>query len=90
MEYKKKFIIIGNSNAITYKEVFPLLKDNKVWLGYNYVKEFKKPDGTIKKFGNICWFTNLDIDKRHEELILWKKYKGNEKDRRNQMENMVL
>lgn len=80
MEYKKKFIIIGNSNAITYKEVFPLLKDNKVWLGYNYVKEFKKPDGTIKKFGNICWFTNLDIDKRHEELILWKKYKGNEKE----------
>lgn len=74
IEHDKKFIIIGNSNAITYKEVFPLLKDNKVWLGNNYVKEFRKPDGTIQKFGNICWFTNLDIDKRHEELILWKKY----------------
>lgn len=74
IEYNKKFVIIGNKNAITYKEFFPLLKDNKVWIGYNNVKEFLKPDGSIQKFGNIGWFTNLDINKRHEELILYKKY----------------
>lgn len=74
MEYNKKFLIIGNKNAITYKEFFPLLKNDKVWIGHNNVKDFKQPDGTIKKFGNIGWFTNLDIPKRHEELILWKKY----------------
>ena len=78
MEYNKKFLIIGSMNAISYKEVFPLIKENKLWLGYNYVKEFIQPDGTIKKFGNILWYTNLDIDKRHEPLILTKNYKGNE------------
>ena len=74
MEHKKKFLIIGNKNAITYKEFFPLLKDNEVWLGCTNVKEFLQPDGSIKKFGNIGWFTNLDVAKRHEKLILWKKY----------------
>lgn len=74
MKYKKKFVIIGNQNAITYKEVFPLLKTNEVWPGYNHVKEFLQSDGSMKKFGNIQWFTNLDISKRHEELILYKKY----------------
>lgn len=74
IEYKKKFVIIGNKNAITYKEIFPLLKDNKMWIGYNNVKEFKKPDGTIQKFGNVGWFSNLDIDKRNEEMILYKTY----------------
>lgn len=74
MEHKKKFLIIGNKNAITYKEFFPLLKDNEVWLGCTNVKEFLQPDGSIKKFGNIGWFTNLDVAKRHEKLILWKHY----------------
>ena len=74
MEYDKRFLIIGNKNAITYKEFFPLLKENKVWIGYTNVKEFVQPDGSIKKFGNIGWFTNLDIAKRHEKLILWKNY----------------
>ena len=74
MKHKKKFLIIGNKNAIAYKEFFPLLKNNEVWLGYTNVKEFLQPDGSIKKFGNIGWFTNLDIEKRHEKLILWKKY----------------
>ena len=78
MEYNKQFLIIGNKNAITYKEFFPLLKENKVWLGYTSPKEFVQPDGSIKKFGNIGWFTNLDIDKRHEELILWKKFNQEE------------
>ena len=78
MEHQKKFIVIGNQNAITYKEIFPLLKDDDVWLGSTHPKEFIQRDGTTKKFGNICWFTNLDIKKRHEELILVKKYVGHE------------
>lgn len=78
MEHQKKFIVIGSQNAITYKEFFPLLKDNKVWLGSTHPKEFIQRNGMVKKFGNICWFTNLDIKKRHEELILVKKYAGHE------------
>lgn len=78
LEANKKFVILGNMNAITYKEVFPLLKDDKVWLGFSHPKEFIQRNGTIKKFGNICWFTNLDIKKCHEELILFKKYAGHE------------
>lgn len=74
MEHEKKFLIIGNKNAITYKEFFPLLKDDEVWIGCTNVKEFLQPDGSIKKFGNIGWFTNLDVAKRHEKLILWKHY----------------
>lgn len=74
MEYDKKFLIIGNKNAITYKEVFPLLKNGSMWLGCNNVKAFIQPDGSIKKFGNIGWFTNLDVVKRHEKLTLQKAY----------------
>lgn len=74
MEHKKKFLIIGNKNAITYKEFFPLLKYDEVWIGCTNVKEFLQPDGSVKKFGNIGWFTNLDVAKRHEKLILWKNY----------------
>ena len=74
MKYKKKFLIIGNQNAITYKEIFPLIRDNKIWLGYNYVKEFKQPNGLLKKFGNIVWFTNIPHNKRNEKLILIAKY----------------
>lgn len=77
MEHGKKFIIIGSKNAITYKEFFPLLKDDKVWIGCNNVHEFAQPDGTFKKFGNIGWYTNLDITKRHEDLILWQRYYNN-------------
>ena len=73
-EYKKKFLIIGDLNWVTYKIIFPLLKNNEMWMGYSAVKEFMQPDGTIKKFGNKLWFTNLDIKKRHEKLILWKNY----------------
>ncbi len=78
MEHKKKFLIIGSQNAIAYKEIFPLLRNNKMWLGINVVKEFIQPDGSIKKFGNICWFTNLDHGKRHKDLILTKKYSPEE------------
>lgn len=76
-KYNKKFIFIGPQNIITYKEVFPLIKDNKLWLGYTHPKEFITPGGT-QKFGNICWFTNLETKKRTEDLLLFRKY--NEKD----------
>ena len=68
MDADKKFLIIGNQNAITYKEIFPYLKENKMWLGYHNVKTFKQYDGSEKDFGNVCWFTNLDIKKRHDTL----------------------
>ena len=73
-KYHKDFLIIGNMNAVTYKEIFPLIKENKLWLGYTHPKEFFKPDGTKKKFGNIMWYTNLDIPKRHHDLDMWKDY----------------
>lgn len=73
-EYDKKFIVVGSMNAITYKECFKLIKENRMWLGMNYIKEFVKPDGTTQKFGNINWFTNLEHEKRNEELILYRNY----------------
>lgn len=80
VEYDKKFIIIGNKNAITYKEIFPLIKDNKIWLGEMVPSDFMTPDGKLsgKLSGLTRWFTNLDIKKRHEDLILIRKY--NEED----------
>ena len=77
-KYDKQFIIIGDLNWITYKEIFPLIKDNKLWLGYTKVKEFKQPDGTYKKFGNKLWYTNVDTKKRHHKLetvYRWRKRK---------------
>ena len=87
MEYDKKFIIIGNKNAITYKEIFHLIKENKIWLGYRNInkdmwlilpekeeKYEKFIDGKKLKHIMACWFTNFDISKRHEELILYKNY----------------
>lgn len=71
-----KFSLIGNMNALHYKDIFPLILNNKLWLGYNSVKVFAKPDGTTQEFGNIVWYTNFDIDKRHTELILTKKYES--------------
>ncbi|MHB9296603.1 putative site-specific DNA-methyltransferase (adenine-specific) [Pillotina sp. SPG140] len=91
VEYEKKFLIIGSQNAITYKEIFKLIKENKLWLGYDNggTKWFKVPiDYDIKtetrikienntkyfSMGSVMWFTNLDTKKRHEDLILYKKY----------------
>ena len=74
MDYGKKFIIIGNQNALTYKEIFQLIKDNKIWLGLNFVKAFEKPNGDIQKFGNISWFTNIENKKRTEPIDLYKRY----------------
>ncbi len=89
-EHRKSFIVIGNQNAITYKEIFPLLRDNEIWLGDKsgdmafMVPEYYEARETRywedengqkwRSLGNICWFTNLDIKKRHEELILVKRY----------------
>lgn len=72
----KKFVIVGDLNSITYKEVFPLILSNKVWSGYSHPKEFstKFDGGDTRKFGNKMWFTNLEIKKRYEDLILYKNY----------------
>ena len=92
--YEKKFLIIGSKNAASNKEIFPLIQDNKLWLGYSKGDlEFQVPDHyppkehryrmdeNGKKFyslGNAGWFTNLDIEKRHENLILYKTYSEKE------------
>lgn len=90
MEYGKKFVIIGNINAVTYKEFFPLIQQNIVWAGFSFNKtmEFVMPedyqlknkgfvDSEGKKHGfvpGIAWYTNLDIKKRHERLELYATY----------------
>lgn len=75
MKHKKKFLIIGNKNAITYKDFFPLLKNDDVRIGYNNPSEFITPNGRTKKLNGLTrWFTNLDVAKRPEKLILRKKY----------------
>lgn len=94
MQYEKKFLIIGSQNNVTYKEVFQLIMNNKVWLGYKSGDmAFKVPsdyearetrywqDQTGQKWrslGNICWFINLDHNKRHEELDLVCRYSPEE------------
>lgn len=94
MKYEKKFVIIGSQNAITYKEIFTYIKANQLWLGSSLsfakfrVPDYYEPRATRfwvdetgqkwRSMGNICWFTNLDIAKRHEELILYKSYNSEE------------
>ena len=78
MEHEKKFLIIGSLNAVKYSECFPFIMNNQMWLGNNNVHDFMQPDGTVKKFGNINWYTNLDFAKRHEKIILWKEYNDKE------------
>lgn len=86
VKHKKKFLIIGNTNAVTYLEIFPLIKDNSVWLGctnFNVGMFFEVPDNwkqfhhidtqTGKKMARVstsCWYTNLDHGRRHEPLNL--------------------
>ena len=96
-EYNKDFLIIGNVNAISYKEVFPMIKENKMWLGvssfnkgmyfgvpydYTYADTYKfdreRNGKKVMRVSSICWFTNLDHKKRHEELLLYKKYNEEE------------
>ena len=71
VEANKQFLIIGNMNAITYKEVFPLIKANKIWLGVSSgAREYIKPDGTFQKMGNTIWFANIDHGRRHQNFPL--------------------
>lgn len=92
MQYGKKFLIIGNVNSITYKEVFPLIKDNRIWLGPSITsgdRKFNVPDDyplnaagcgvdtNGRKFirvKGVRWYTNLDHNKRHEEMDLVRLY----------------
>ena len=101
VEYDKKFVVIGNKNAIPYKEIFPLIKGGKLWVGHTsmsqdllfdvpiqYAQEllknkklgsaYKIVDGIVKGRSQSIWFTNLDHKKRHEDLILYKKYSPDE------------
>ena len=99
VKYNKKFIILSNMNAITYREFFPLIKKNMVWAGYGFNKSMVyrtpypnlleanrkfviskgyNPDDGYVKVPAICWFTNLDIERRHDKLILYKKYSEKE------------
>lgn len=93
VEYNKKFIIIGRETAITYKEIFTLLRDGIVWLGYNngdmefLVPDYYEPRETryreengqkYRSLGNIIWLTNIDIPKRHDDIIVYKSYSPEE------------
>ncbi|WP_066439974.1 adenine-specific methyltransferase EcoRI family protein [Chryseobacterium sp. CCH4-E10] len=98
IKYDKKFLIIGNINAITYKEIFKLIKENKIWLGVHLgrgISGFIVPEhyelygsevridnlgNRIVSPNNCLWLTNLDIAKRHEDIVLSKTYFGNESD----------
>lgn len=89
--FDKKFIIIGHQNAITYKDVFPLIKENRMWLGYgfkggatHFITHYKDhatagdhKEGMVRVSG-VVWYTNLDHNKRHSEIILVQRYHGNE------------
>lgn len=88
MNHQKKFLIIGHQNAITYKEIFSYIKNNQLWLGYGFsgnaahffaphYNDYATASNHIKgmiRVSGVVWFTNLDHNKRHEELILYKTY----------------
>ena len=76
VRYEKKFLIIGNMNAITYKDIFPLIRDGKLWIGHNQIRgmKFVKPDGTEQRMGYVAWFTNLEYEKLKEDMVLTKSY----------------
>jgi len=94
VKHEKQFLIIGNTNAIAFKEIFPLIKNNKLWLGctnFNVGMFFEVPDNwehfhhidqkTGKKIARVsaaCWFTNLDYQERYEDLVLYKSYSPDE------------
>ncbi|MEW1963874.1 adenine-specific methyltransferase EcoRI family protein [Micrococcus sp. NPDC078436] len=92
IKYDKKFLVIGNMNAVTYKEIWPHVEQNRIWLGVTRagtgqmwfrinddfpVKSGQRTDENGQRWqtiGSSAWFTNLDHTKRHEDLILYKKY----------------
>lgn len=91
VRYEKKFLIIGHQNAITYKEMFPLIMSNQVWLGFgfaggaaHFISKYEDTaaagdhkEGMIRVSG-VVWFTNLDLKKRHQGLPLYKRYNPEE------------
>ena len=95
-EYGKKFLIVGTWNAITYKEIFKLIKEDELWIGVNSNRNFSGfivpkhyslhgTEARVDEDGNrivstntTCWFTNIDLKKRHEDLILYKTYNPQE------------
>ena len=94
MNLGKKFLIIGTIGMVTYEEIFPMVKEDKMWLGYTHPQHFETPltrvedekkqfeeNGTIyQTFGNTVWFTNLEHDKRKEDLYLGGTYAHHEKE----------
>ena len=102
VKHNKRFLVIGSMNAVTYKEIFPLIRTGKLWLGrgpagrdmlFDVPKEYARTlvetrkegsayrlvDGAVKgRLGNAGWFTNLDHSKRHEELVLYRRYSPHE------------
>ena len=70
----KKFLVIGNLNAMGCKEIFPLLKAGKLWTGTDRVRAFNKPCGELKVLGSTIWFTNLDHAERHKDILLTRQY----------------
>jgi hypothetical protein len=93
VEYDKKFVIIGNTNALTYREIFKLVKDNKLRTGYTNFnvgmffvvpddwEHFHHVDGKGRKIARVstsCWFTNMEVEKHKQDITLYKKYKSEE------------
>ncbi|MGN0338254.1 MAG: adenine-specific methyltransferase EcoRI family protein [Lachnospiraceae bacterium] len=91
VKYEKQFLLIGNQNAITYKEIFPYIKENKAWVGYRFgdmafrVPADTKPRNTRfwidesgqkwRSLGNAMWLTNIDIPRKYKKLELKQHYK---------------
>jgi hypothetical protein len=94
MDYDKKFLIIGDKNCITFKEIFPLIKDGKMWVGMKPMggslwfpspeqhgaKSKKFIDGVLMSEVPCSWFTNIDNKKRNTPLDLYKTYTGHENE----------
>ena len=91
IKYEKKFLIIGNQNAIKYKDIFPLFMTNKIWIGYGFKRncahfiskyednatDADHREGMIR-VPSVTWFTNLEIAKRHEEYVFIRRYNPND------------
>lgn len=92
IEHNKKFLIIGNINAVGYKDIFPLIKENIIWISRTKThQDFKIPasydfgvtrtDENNNKYatlGNIAWFTNLTSTRLPQSLVLTKSYNPQE------------
>ena len=74
LQFQKKFLIIGNMNMVVCNDIFPHIKSNQLWLGYNAVKCFMQSDGEISKFGNVLWYTNLECPRQDDMLNLHANY----------------